>query len=266
MSTKKNLLILSTSSDFAINLSPFFLNDKWRLFGTARYSQQISSFIEVFICDFSNESSVDSAVKLIKEKKIQFDLILNCVGVLNPIGLFESTDSREWKRNIEINSINPIMLIKDILSFQSSKDKTNVIFFSGSGTNDAAVRYSAYTASKILLIKLTEILDAEYNNVIFTILGPGVVDTKIHEQTFLASLEAGENLNKLEGYYNGNKIFTSYKKIYDFITWVISNNKKIVGGKNFSILNDNINSPKLIKSLCDDDNFFKLRRFGNDFK
>ncbi|MBT3409049.1 SDR family NAD(P)-dependent oxidoreductase, partial [Candidatus Woesearchaeota archaeon] len=249
MTIKKNILILATNSDFSQNLSPFFFKNNWNLYGTSRSSVNASNFIKVFTCDFSDENSVTNAIKKIRETKIVFDLILNCVGILDPIGYFKNSNCEDWKKNIVINSLNPIYLIKEILSLQLNKNKTNVIFFSGSGTNDPAINYSAYTSSKILLIKLTEILDAEYKNVIFTILGPGVVDTKIHQQTFRASAKAGENLDKLKEYYNNHDKFTSYNKIYDFIDWVIRNKKNIVGGRNFSILNDNINSTSLINHL-----------------
>ena len=55
-------------------------------------------------------------------------------------------------------------------------------------------------------------------------------------------------------------------KIKNFLSWIIKSKKKITGGRNFSIMNDPINNKKLIKILETNNDYFKLRRFGNNLK
>ena len=106
-----------------------------------------------------------------------------------------------------------------------------------------------------------ELLDFEFKDVKFTILGPGWVKTKIHKETLINKQKAQKNyiLTKrvLEGKIN---IHTSMKDINDCVSWVIKSNKNIVGGRNFSVKHDKWNKPRFINKLKKDNNFFKLRR------
>jgi NAD(P)-dependent dehydrogenase (short-subunit alcohol dehydrogenase family) len=78
----------------------------------------------------------------------------------------------------------------------SQSGTPSVVFFSGAGTNGPAPSYSAYCASKILLIKMCELLDSETPDASFFIIGPGMVRTKIHEQT-LRSLDRSRVTTKV---------------------------------------------------------------------
>ena len=46
--------------------------------------------------------------------------------------------------------------------------------------------YSAYCVGKLLLIKMTELLDSECPDLQVSIIGTGWVNTKIHRQTLAA--------------------------------------------------------------------------------
>jgi len=45
---------------------------------------------------------------------------------------------------------------------------------------------------------------------------------------------------------------------------VISQPKEVVGGRNFSVVNDKWGESKLNKELLKNENMYKLRRFGNE--
>ena len=62
-----------------------------------------------------------------------------------------------------------------------------MITFAGGGTNSAPRYNSSYVSSKIALTKSMELLDAEYEDTRFSILGPGWVKTKIHTEMLDAS-------------------------------------------------------------------------------
>ena len=79
------------------------------------------------------------------------------------------------------------------------------MFFAGGGTNGAVEHYSAYTISKIASIKVCELLAAEYPEHVFFALGPGWVDTKIHEQTLMAGPMAGRNHQKTRSILRGGE-------------------------------------------------------------
>ena len=123
------------------------------------------------------------------------------------------------------------------------------MFFSGSGTNGPKNNYSAYTLSKILLIKFVELLDSEEKKVIAGILGPGFIKTKIHKNKKIKTSK--NEINKM-------------KKIVNFIYWFFSQPKNIVGGRNFSLVSDKLESKRIIKLLKSNKDNFKLRRYGNN--
>ena len=74
----------------------------------------------------------------------------------------------------------------------------------------------------IRLIKSFELLDNEINNIKFSILGPGWVQTKIHSQTINAKDSAGEHFNKtLEMIKNPNR-FNPMEKVIKDVLKIIS--------------------------------------------
>ena len=140
-----------------------------------------------------------------------------------------------------------------------------VIFFAGGGTNNATERYSAYTISKIASIKMCELLDFEFEDTKFSILGPGWVKTKIHNATLEDKVNAGKNYFKTRELISENGM-NSMERVIDCCDWVINQPKNIVGGRNFSVVNDNWGSEDLTELLGKNQDLYKLRRLGNDLK
>ena len=75
---------------------------------------------------------------------------------------------------------------------KNNKKKRKILFFAGGGTNNAVKYYSSYTLSKILLIKFAELLDYE-EKIDISILGPGWINTKIHEATLKSKIKKFKN-------------------------------------------------------------------------
>ena len=119
-----------------------------------------------------------------------------------------------------------------------------------------------HTVSKIALIKLVELLDAEINDVAFSILGPGWVNTKIHEQS-LEPFCVTSHLTKDRGASVTD--FVDMKQVIASIMWIFSQDKKAVGGRNFSTAHDPFESDFFAETLLSDPDVFKLRRHGNHF-
>jgi len=138
-----------------------------------------------------------------------------------------------------------------------------VLFFAGGGTNSATVNYSAYTISKIALIKMTELLDTEITDTRFVIVGPGWVKTKIHQSTLDAGSKAGDNYDKTRVMLASEKC-TPMEDVLDCCDWLIGSPKEIISGRNFSTVFDLWGSEALELKLIEDSNMYKLRRYGND--
>jgi len=186
-----------------------------------------------------------------------------CPAVMSPIGPFEEIDIGEWVSTFSINFTNQAYLLNKLLPSRWG-EMPRVIFFAGGGTNSAPKDYSAYTISKIALIKLVELLNEEMGGVCFTIIGPGWVNTKIHEQSMAYGLENSEAFKETKRRIREND-FVTMEKVMHSIMWILSQGKEIVGGRNFSTAHDPLDSEDFIRLVSSDYDALKLRRHGNDF-
>ena len=268
--TPKNIIIISISSDIGTALANRWIKRGWNIVGTYKtLSKNVENLQKrgcgLVYCDLLDENSILDANNKINNRCNSWDVLILCTGRLSPIGSFENCKFDDWEDSIKVNFINQIKFIHALLP-NRNKDSINkpaVITFAGGGTNKATYNYSAYTVSKIALIKMTELLDAEIQDTKFTILGPGWVKTKIHEATISAGKLADDNfqltLDKL-----ANNECTPLEKIIDCFDWVIETDRKEVSGRNFSIVHDGWGTEELTKKLLENSNMFKLRRFGNE--
>ncbi|KZZ37455.1 MULTISPECIES: SDR family oxidoreductase [unclassified Oleiphilus] len=266
MSRSKVVVIFSISSDIGYELAKSRLENGWRVLGTYRtHSSQVEDIIskggELVRANFESRGSLSLACKEIVDKCAQWDELIVAPGSLEPIGLFESCDFELWAESININFINQLYVIHQMLA--SHRVNALVLLFAGGGTNGTADRFSAYTVSKISLIKMAELLDSEMPDIRFSIIGPGWIDTKIHKETLNAKGLAGgsydETVKRIK-----DRNFGSIDEVIRCIDWLSGQPKEYVGGRNFSVQHDAWGSSKLNEVLLNDSNAGKLRRFAND--
>jgi hypothetical protein len=112
------------------------------------------------------------------------------------------------------------------------------------------------------------LLDAESPDTSFFIIGPGIVRTKIHEQTLRSPKRSGANYRMLVDFLNSAKPGTSHDEIYACLRWCMNAGKSAVGGRNLSLVHDawRNEGSALKRELERDQNLYKLRRFGNDLR
>lgn len=263
-----NIIIIGISSDIGTALAHDFNLRKHTIIGT--YLSKSNKLLELkkkgiklIKCDVSKEKSISSALP--KLKNFKWDAIIFSTGTQEPIGKFAKIKNfKNWEKSIYINFISNLFILHSLLpSKKINKKKFNsVLFFAGGGTNNATSNYSAYTISKIALIKICELLDYEIQNVKFSILGPGWVKTKIHNATINNKKMSGQNYFKTIDMIKSNKCYP-IEKVVKCCNWIINSPKKLVGGRNFSAVNDPWEEKKINKILKNQNNF-KLRRFGNN--
>lgn len=260
------IIIISASSDIG-----FYLALKWsgqgsKIIGTYRttsdHVRELKKHkVEVLRCDLNKNESIINFVNKISD----WDVLLFCPGTMEPIGLFDKVPFPSWKRSVEMNFISQMELLHNLLAKRNSSFPNGpvVIFFAGGGANSAPVNYSAYTISKIALIKMVELLDAEISDTRFSIIGPGWVNTKIHRETLAAGVNAGDNYAKTVQKLGDKDGMTSLETIFNCCNWVIGSPREVVSGRNFSVVYDEWGKEELDAELKADGNMFKLRRYKN---
>ena len=267
----KNAIIISLNSDIALAIVEQWSRDGgWNIAGTYRNKTDIhqkpDAKVTLFHCDLSDIESCDKAAKDILNLMPSWDVLIFATGTLLPIGPFLENYIDNWGTSIHVNFINQIRLTHSFVNGLNRKnnDAPSIIFFAGGGTNNAVLNYSAYTISKIALIKMCELLDGEISHIKFTIIGPGWIKTKIHNET----LNAGEQCN-VSNYAKTverikNNIWTSMSEVIDFVEWVIKQPKNVVGGRNFSVAYDDIHHMDFLETISNTSDMYKLRRFMNE--
>ena len=268
----RTALILGVTSDIGRELAVRLAADGWRISGTYRKGGSPvgpeGRDWDLVPCDFALSGSVDRAVRAFHEKGLRWSMVVVAVGTERPVGNFADCEPDEWERGIHVNALYPLRFLRGVHALRDKQDAPCVALFSGSGTNNAAPAYSAYCASKILLFKMCELLDAECTDTSFFIIGPGIVRTKIHQQTLEAPERSGGNYAKVADFLASGDPGTSHDDIYRCLLWCRSAGKAVVGGRNIALVRDQWRDGgrALASALRDDPELYRLRRSGNHLK
>lgn len=263
-------VIISASSDIGHELAKDWLIKGFSVVGTYKtHSHKVKSLerlgIDLQKLDLSDDQNFTSNLEKLRAISTNWTCLVFAVGTQLPIGRFESVDIREWINSIHVNFLAQAQILQSLLSVRCLKNITpSVIFFAGGGTNNATSNYSAYTLSKIALIKFCELLAFEFEDTRFSILGPGWVNTKIHQATLQRKFESGANYERTLKRIQQNDM-VPISDIIDFINWILETPKEATSGRNFSVVNDPWREKKLIDFLLSNTDAYKLRRDSNSY-
>jgi NAD(P)-dependent dehydrogenase (short-subunit alcohol dehydrogenase family) len=247
---------VSITSDIGSELAKRYIRDGNSVVGTYR-TKPNSNIDNIFYCNIDYHASIRDFIQTYSKLNFVWDTLILCPSNPLPIKPFFECRFDDWEETIHTNSIGQLNILHKLYPFRN-KTTSNVVFFAAGGVNNTTPNFSAYTTSKIMLIKMCELLDSENKDMSFIAVGPGFIHTKIHDVILNNSNDEmrTKTLNYIE---SGNK--TSMDEIYDSIAWLCSKGKK-VSGRNFSIVNDELGSG-LLEELDKDENMYKLRRYRN---
>ncbi len=141
-----------------------------------------------------------------------WDLLILAQGTLEPIGKFFDTPAIEWWNSVEVNGRLPLSILR--AAWPQRNPKATVVFISGPNMKHPSPTYSAYRAGKSIIHFIVETLQAEYPEVRFKLFHPGVVNTKIHNQTINAGARAG-NFQRVMGIVNGVEKTFTHDQVYE---------------------------------------------------
>lgn len=267
----KKIIILSISSDIGMELAEQWMDKGHDVVGTFRTRNERLSALETqgvktCYCDLLDLESMKEAAIYLQQNVPEWDAIILAPGLQEPVGPFLQSNFDEWAASVEANLTNQLRMLHSLLPFRNTSSELGplALFFAGGGTNNATLNYSAYTMSKIGLIKMTELLDAEIPDTRFSILGPGWVKTKIHQATLQAAERAGDNYKRTVDMLAGDEC-VEMKRVVECCDWFLNAPREAVGGRNFSLVFDHWGSEELDKMLLKEPDMYKLRRYGNNF-
>src|SRR2546422_5106215 len=128
------------------------------------------------------------------EKFGRIDVLVNAAGIYGPIGPLVENDLEEWVQAVQINLLGAVYCMHAWLPRMLARGKGVVINFSGGGAVAPFPRFSAYSASKAAVVRLTETVAEEVKDsgVRINAIAPGAVNTRLLDQILAAQDRAGQ--------------------------------------------------------------------------
>ncbi len=268
---RKCVIVLGASSDIGAYVCRRYLEDGFRVLGTYRhFSKQVKALesakgMMLLSCDVEKEKDIGRLVGFIKKNKFVWDTFFSAVGTTEPIGRFFELPFKKWEKTVHVNALGQLRLLHALHPYRAQQKTVDVVFLAGGGTNNPFRCYSAYCLGKIMLIKMCELLDDENTHLKVFIIGPGFVRTKTHQETLRAGKAAEGNYQKVQKWLQDKNAGTPMEDIYACIRWAQKQERRVVGGRNFSVVHDLWGEEELTRQLARDGDMYKLRRSKNDW-
>ncbi len=147
-----------------------------------------------FSADVSRRAEAAHAVAAAQEKFGRLDVLVNAAGIYGPIGPLVENDLDEWARAVEINLLGTVYSIHAALPTMLACRKGVILNLSGGGAVSPFPCFSAYSASKAAVVRLTETLAEELraSGIRVNAIAPGAVNTRLLDQVLAAREKAGK--------------------------------------------------------------------------
>ena len=190
------------------------------------------------------------------------NLIINAIGDLGEIKNVVESDLKKFEKTLKLNFFSNLVILQRILKLRKNNKRLSIILFSGGGVTSYRKYFSAYSISKIALVKLVEIVSKEISNKLIQInaISPGIIKSKMIDITLKnRKLVCKEEIKKIKQQVNYSD--KTLSKLYKVINFLISKKAKKISGKLISSKWDNIENwdRKKIEKLCKSE-LYSIRR------
>lgn len=164
-------------------------------------SEKCDNKIQYYQCDASNEENVNVVLDSIDN----FDILINCAGIISSIEESQSYNNDELNNIININLKSTIMLsLKSIDIWKKQKIKGNIINI-GSISAAGSKYFPIYASSKSGIIAFTKSIASRYGEfgIRCNVISPGVIKTPMsyvetpNFDDFIEEIEDNTPLKKL---------------------------------------------------------------------
>lgn len=216
-----------------------------------------------FVADVSDFKSMESVFAKIG----LFDVLINCAGILGPVGSFHENDIEEWEKTISVNLFGTVNSCKAAIPYlvqdsnpgknqdsgqenEKGKDRKNskIINISGGGSAFPRIYHTAYASSKAAVVRFTEnlALDCQNDkiNIDCNVIAPGAHKTGLWQD---------------ETHDTEPEKWDDPKLLIKLIEFLLSNKSDGITGKFLHIKDDY----ELLDQIVSSSELFTLRRIDN---
>jgi NAD(P)-dependent dehydrogenase (short-subunit alcohol dehydrogenase family) len=151
--------------------------------------------VALFRLDVRKRRDVRVVVGQVTKKFGPIHVLVNCSGVLGPIGTTHNASVKHWVETIEINLVGSFYVVRAVLPSMLAAGEGKIIQFSGGGAAYGRPFFTAYSASKAALVRFTESLAAELrdSNIQINAIAPGPVKSRMWNELRASNRRAKEN-------------------------------------------------------------------------
>ncbi|KAI1399925.1 NAD(P)-binding protein [Hypoxylon fuscum] len=128
--------------------------------------------------DVTDHKSVGAAATQVKENFGHVDIVINNAGKIGP-GLIVDSDPDEWWKIMQVNLLGPYLVARAFIPLLLEGSGKTIITVASSGAHRLQPGTSAYSTSKLAVLRLVEFIDAEYGDkgILSYCIHPGNIPT-----------------------------------------------------------------------------------------
>lgn len=151
-----------------------------------------------FVLDVTRWDEVLSVVNQAHREFGFIHVLVNCTGMLGPIGPTQNVAVEDWLHAIQTNLLGSFYLTRAVLPVMLAQGQGKIIHFSGGGAAYARPYFTAYSAAKAAVVRFTESVAEEVRdfNIQVNAIAPGPVESRMWEQMRAAADRGGPRLRE----------------------------------------------------------------------
>ena len=141
--------------------------------------------------DVSDPASCAAVVHQAHELLPEITILVNNAGVYGPMGSIEDVAWDDWVQAIQINLFGTVLMCREVIPLMRRRGYGKIINLSGGGATAPLPRISAYAASKVAIVRLTETFAEELReaHVDVNAIAPGALNTRLLDEVLAAGPE-----------------------------------------------------------------------------
>lgn len=209
--------------------------------------------------DVSKIDQIRSLVAQVLKKFSKIDILVNNAGIIKPIKPIHQVLPEEWVENIRINLFGTFYCIREVLPSMLSQNYGKIINLSGGGAFDPRPSFSAYSASKAAIVRLTETVAAEVKDSKISVnaIAPGAIKTKITYDTFESNDAGIEQIRAKDVIEKGG---SDLEKVCNLALFLASDSSNGLTGKTLSAQWDDLEYIKNNISAIQNSDKYTMKR------
>jgi len=182
---KNNIIITGASSGVGKSLVEYFSEGN-HVIALARRIERMEEYfggnknVTCYQCDLAIDNHIEEVLDRIKIEHGFIGRLINNAGILN-IGSFLELSNDTFKKNLQINFLAPIRIMKELLPDMIDNNFGRIINITSGAPVNNVEHFSSYSASKASLnsVTITVAKEMAEKNIKINLMSPGAVKSEM---------------------------------------------------------------------------------------